>query len=92
MTRFDKSLNELQEFFKKNGSEAPFSMVSKIIVALNAALNLVPDLSKEDATIILRSTDAFGVQQFVTQFGCHLEYHHQVDKVYNDYTVVPNWK
>lgn len=92
MTKFDKSLKELQKFFKKNGSSEPFSMARKVVFALNAALNLVPELSNEDATIILRSTDAFGVQQFVTQFGCHLEYHHQVDKVYNDYTIVPNWK
>ena len=92
MNKFDESCKELRKFFKKNGNQYPYSMVMKTLRALNEALKLVPELTTGKATIILRSTDALGVQQFVTQFGCHLEYHHKIDNIYNDYNIVPNWK
>ena len=92
MNKFDASCNDLRKFFKKNGTPNPYSMVRNTLKALNEALKLVPELTTGNATIILRPTDALGVQQFVTQFGCHLEYHHQVDNIYNDYNIVPNWK
>lgn len=92
MYDFVKSRQNLRKVLAVNGELEGYSMLMQIDRALNDALKLFPELSNENATVVLNSSSALAVQQYVTLFGCHLEYKHKVDHFSSRYTVVPNWK
>lgn len=102
MYDFVKSRKNLQKILENTedptpGAPTAYAKLVQIDQAIQNALQLIPEhmslrISNGDATIVIRASTALAVQQYVTLFGCHLEYKNQVDYFLHRYTVVPNWK
>lgn len=92
MYDFVRSRQNLRTVLEDNGELEGYSVLMQIDRALNNAFKLSPDFPNEEATVVLDSSFVLAVQQYVTLFGCHLEYKHRVNNSSNRYIVVPNWK
>lgn len=91
MNTFEQSQKDLLEFLSRSGkldSAETHVTLFRVNQSLREALNPIPIYSG----IPLYHCDVLGVQQYVIQFGCHLEYMREFSNSEDLYKIVPNWK
>ena len=73
MNEFDKVWQDLEEFLKEKKNSSPCETIELIRLWIDTCLKLTRT-SETFSFIYLQYSEIFGVQQFVTKFGCHLVY------------------
>ena len=73
MNEFDKVWQDLEEFLKGKENSSPCETIELIRIWIDKALKLTKT-SEPFSFIFLQYSEVFGIQQFVTKFGCRLVY------------------